>query len=215
MFITFEGPEGSGKSTQIRFLVDTLRQRGYDVVATREPGGTALGDRIRAMLLESDERVTPEAEAYLMTAARAEHVRRTIRPALELGAIVVCDRFTDSTLAYQGAGRGLPIKELARLQSLAVGDTRPHLTLLLDIDVGRGLARKRGASDVNHMDRESLAFHERVAAWYRDTASYETDRWQVIDGDRPVEEVRDAVWGVVDALLGASAARMTVEGGVG
>jgi dTMP kinase len=201
MFVTFEGTDGSGKSTQIRMLADVLRARGHTVVATREPGGTAVGNRLRALLLETDEPIGPEAEAYLMTGARSEHVRAVIRPALAAGAIVVCDRFVDSTLAYQGAGRGLPVAELRALQRLAVGDTWPELTVLLDVPVELGLVRRAGAGVANRIDRESLGFHERVAAWFRDAAAGDPCRWRVIDGTPEPAVVHTAILDVVLAKL--------------
>lgn len=205
MFITFEGPEGSGKSTQVGLLTQALRSAGLPVLATREPGGTPLGERIRALLLDASDQIQPEAEAYLMTAARAEHVRGVIGPALRSGQIVVCDRFVDSTLAYQGAGRGLPIAELAALQTLAVGELRPTLTLLLDIDIREGLARRRAAAALNRIDREDLDFHERVGAWFREAARLEPERWVVIDGAAEPQCVQADVYRAVQQRLQASA----------
>ena len=201
MFITFEGPEGSGKTTQIAMLAEALRARGHVVIATREPGGTPLGDRIRDLLLDSVEPIAPETEAYLMTAARAEHVRRIIKPALQIGAIVISDRFVDSTLAYQGAGRGLPIAELAALQEFAVGRLRPDLTILLDIDVPLGLARRGAAGGVNRIDREDVLFHQRVAEWYRMAAANDRQRWVVISGADTPSEVHHAVLMATEARL--------------
>ena len=211
MFITFEGPEGSGKTTQIALLTEALRASGHHVVATREPGGTPLGDRIRGLLLDSVEPIAPETEAYLMTAARAEHVRRVIKPALQDGAIVISDRFVDSTLAYQGAGRGLPIAELAALQELAVGRLRPDLTVLLDVDVLLGLARRGAAGGVNRIDREDVPFHERVAEWFRAAAAEDRQRWVVISGDDTPSAVHDAVLRAAEERL-PQAARAGQEG---
>ena len=200
-FVTFEGPEGSGKSTQLALLADALRRDGRAVVITREPGGTALGEALRALLLDASEPPTAEAEAYLMTAARAEHVRQVIRPALASGALVLCDRFADSTLAYQGAGRGLPLDQLLVLQELAVGDTWPTLTLLLDVPVATGLERRRRAGRANRLDVEHVAFHERVAAWYRSAAARQPWRWRVIDGTQDPAMVHTAVLNAVVATL--------------
>jgi dTMP kinase len=194
MFITFEGPEGAGKSTQARRLVAFLQRCGLHAVNTREPGGTPLGERLRELLLVDGLELGAEAEAYLMTAARAEHVRQVIRPALERGDIVICDRFVDSTLAYQGAGRGLPVEELRQLQSLAVGDCRPDLTILLDIDVRIGLERRAREGAANRLDRETVCFHERVADWYRSEAVSHPDRWVIVRADRDEDTVeRDVI----------------------
>lgn len=189
MFITFEGPEGSGKSTQVARVATRLREAGHSVVETREPGGTEVGEALRAILLGATHVPAPETEAYLMTAARAEHVRAVILPALERGEWVLCDRYLDSTLAYQGAGRGLDIDELRSLQSLATGDLAPDRTFLLDIDVDAGLRRRSGAGGQNRIDNETVSFHQRVAAWYRNEAKRCPERWRVIDAGRSIEQV--------------------------
>ncbi|HEX5497726.1 MAG TPA: dTMP kinase, partial [Thermomicrobiales bacterium] len=167
-FIVFEGPEGSGKSTQGRRLADWLRGGLPDVVLTREPGGTPLGERIRDLLLAQDAyAMLPEAEALLYAAARAQHVGAVVRPALERSATVVCDRFVDSSIAYQAGGRGLPLAEILAIQRLAVGDVRPDLRLLLDLPVAIGLARRFAAGEeINRFDRAELTFHERVRDVY-------------------------------------------------
>lgn len=193
MFVTFEGPDGAGKTTQIRLLADALESSGYRVVTTREPGGTPIGDRIRALLLDTEDEMAPETETYLMTAARAEHVKRVIQPALEQGIIVLCDRFTDSTLAYQGAGRGLDVECLETLQRLAVGATTPDLALLLDVDVESGLARKQNGVPLNRLDRASLDFHQRVANWYRRQARADPGRWRVVDAGQAPDMVQAAI----------------------
>ena len=164
-----------------------------DVVTTREPGGTALGEALRAIVLGSEVEVSAEAEVYLMTAARAEHIRRVIRPALSAGAVVLCDRFVDSTLAYQGAGRGLPVDELRRVQSLAIGDVWPDLTVLLDVPPEVGLARRVSGGGTNRIDREGPAFHRRVAEWFRAEAGRDPTRWIVVDGQPPAPVVNAAV----------------------
>ena len=193
LFVTFEGAEGSGKSTQVELLARQLSDLGYDVVTTREPGGTALGEALRAIVLGSEVEVSAEAEVYLMTAARAEHIRRVIRPALSAGAVVLCDRFVDSTLAYQGAGRGLPVDELRRVQSLAIGDVWPDLTVLLDVPPEVGLARRVSGGGTNRIDREGSAFHRRVAEWFRAEAGRDPTRWIVVDGQPPAPVVNAAV----------------------
>lgn len=201
-FITFEGGEGAGKSTQVALLAERLRATGLETVVTREPGGTPLGERLREILLNDADAPGPVAEAYLMTAARAEHVRRVIKPALERGAIVLCDRFSDSTLAYQGAGRGIPIEALRDLQTLALDGCEPDLKLLLDVDVEAGLARRQRDGETNRMDREALDFHQRVAAWYRAEAAARPDVWQIVDASRGEAEVAAQIRQIVSARIG-------------
>lgn len=193
LFITFEGTEGSGKTTQIGLLAQALRGFGRQILTTREPGGTELGEALRRLLLETDTPISAEAEAYLMTGARAEHVRHVIRPALVRGEFVLCDRFADSTFAYQGGGRRLPIHELQLMQALAVGDTVPDLTILVDVPAEVGLERRARAQEINRIDRESIAFHARVAFWYRQEARTNPDRWVVVDGSRSPADVHVAV----------------------
>ncbi len=184
MFVAFEGPEGSGKSTQVRLVSDVLRLSGFDVVTTREPGGTPLGESVRRLLLDSEILVSPEAEAYLMTGARAEHVHQVIKPALDRGGIVLSDRFYHSTLAYQGAGRMLDIATLRQMQHLAIGPVEPDIVVLIDIDVDAGLQRRRNHGHLNRLDREDEEFHCRVANWYRTTALKCPEWWIVFDGEQ-------------------------------
>ena len=198
MFITFEGPEGSGKSTQIERLAGRLRVAGQSHVVTREPGGTALGERLRGLLLDSEFVPGAVTEAYLMTAARAEHVCTVIRPALERGDWVLCDRYVDSTVAYQGAGRGIDIPKLRSIQELATGGLMPDVTILLDVDVREGLERRSRLGGQNRIDQEEVSFHQRVAAWYRAEARRCVERWIVIDASREIEEVEQAI---IAALL--------------
>ncbi len=206
VFITFEGPEGSGKSTQVRLLVTWLRSRGVNVLATREPGGTPVGDRIRQLLLDPAlTSLTPEAEVLLFSASRAQLVRQVIRPHLEQGGIVVCDRFADSTLAYQGYGRGLDLDMLRTITRFATDGLVPDLTFLLDIPVTEGLARKRqgtGEDDWNRMEREVLSYHERVRAGYLALAAAEPDRWYVLDAREDVDTLQARIRAVVAAHLG-------------
>ena len=203
MFIVLEGPEGSGKSTQAKLLAESLRESGRRVVSTREPGGTRLGERLRSILLDPDvDSVSPLAEALLYTAARAEHVERLIRPALAGGQTVVCDRFFDSTLAYQGSGRGLDLDQLRQVQLFATGGLEPDLRILLDVPVEMGLARRFADADsVNRLDRESLAFHQRVRDFYSSEASHRPDKWTVIDASEPVFDVSGRVLAAVKGLL--------------
>jgi dTMP kinase len=195
-FIVFEGPEGSGKSTQARRLADWLRQAELEVVLTREPGGTPLGERIRDLLLAHDAyAMLPEAEALLYAAARAQHVGEVVRPALARSAAVVCDRFVDSSIAYQAGGRGLPIDEIRAIQRLAIGDVRPDLRILLDLPVIEGLRRRFAAGEeINRFDRAETAFHERVRDAYLRLAAAEPEQWAVIDAAQPPDAVfRDVI----------------------
>lgn len=208
MFITFEGPDGAGKTTQIRLLAEQLEAAGWKTVATREPGGTPIGSLIRGLLLDSEDAVSATTEAYLMTADRAEHVRQVIQPALESKAVVISDRYLDSTLAYQGGGRGLPIDELRRLQSLATGGLEPTLTLLLDLPVEAGLERRFQDHAGNRLDRESMEFHHRVAATFRALAHADPARWRIVDATQTIAMVHTAVWSHVFTHLEMSRAAL-------
>ena len=193
-FVTVDGGEGVGKTTQMGFMREYLERRGCRVVVTREPGGTSLGEEIRALLLgHRDGGMTLTAETLLMFAARAEHLERVIRPALATGCWVLCDRFTDATYAYQGGGRGLPLEQIAVLEEWVQGALRPDLTLLLDVPVATGLARagKRGVAD--RFEREDVDFFERVRAIYLERATHEPDRCRVVDASQSVEAVRAEV----------------------
>ncbi len=205
LFITFEGPEGSGKSTQARLLAAWLAEQGLDVRFTREPGGTPIGDRIRQILLSPDTtNLVAEAEVLLFSASRAQLVREVILPHLEQGGIVVCDRYADSTYAYQGYGRGLDMDILRRITHFATRGLVPDLTFLIDIPVQEGLHRKRrgdGEDDWNRMEAEVLAYHERVRAGYLELARQEPERWVVLDGRLPVEVLHQRVRERVAAML--------------
>jgi dTMP kinase len=210
LFVTFEGGEGSGKSTQIARLAARLRSLGGEPVVTREPGGTALAEGIRELLLQrggpppSDPAADPHpnrvSEALLMVAARADLVEKVIRPALAAGRAVLCDRYGDSTLAYQGGGRGLDGTMLAEWNRVATGGLVPDLTLLFDLDPEVGLARRAGVSgSANRLDRESLEFHRRVRARYLELAAAEPSRWLVVDATLPAATLEDTVWVAVNA----------------
>lgn len=204
-FITLEGPEGSGKTTAARHLADWLRSRERSVVLTKEPGGTPLGEEIRRIVLHmrgmSDD-LDPRADALLYAAGRAQHVARVIGPALERGDWVVCARYADSSLAYQGAGYGNDMLELRRLQDFATFGLRPDLTLLLDVPVEVGLARTRRRSEWNRFeDTEDVAFFEQVRAAYLRLADEDPDRITVIDGSGSVSEADDAIRSAVEPLL--------------
>ncbi len=192
--VTVDGGEGAGKTTQIGFMREYLERRGYRVVTTREPGGTSLGEEIRALLLgHRDGGMTLAAETLLMFAARAEHLAKIIRPALATGCWVLCDRFTDATYAYQGGGRGLPLERIAVLEDWVQGELRPDLTLLLDVPIATGLMRagRRGVAD--RFEREDVDFFERVRAIYLERAAREPDRYRVVDASQSVEAVRAEV----------------------
>lgn len=204
--ITLEGPEGAGKTVIAKRLVGELERRGREVVSTREPGGTRLGERLRSILLsqraaEAEAPVDPRADALLFNAARAQLVAEVIRPALERGAIVLCARFTDSTLAYQGYGAGLPVEQLRAVAEIATCGLVPDLTVLLDVPPTVGLGRKRGASRNRFEASFDLAFHERVRAGFLALAAAEPARFRVIDSARPIEAVAGDVIAAVLAAV--------------
>jgi len=206
LFVTFEGGEGTGKSTQIERLAALLRSRGLDPVVTREPGGTPIGERVRDLLLDVDRRPSAATEVFLLEASRAELVASVVRPALEAGRDVLCDRFDDSTLAYQGGGRGLEADTLAVLNRFATGGLKPDLTLLLDLDPSVGLKRRSGAGEANRLDREPEAFHRRVRERYIELARREPERIVVLDateGEDALEKRVRAAYDAVAARRGA------------
>jgi len=209
LFITFEGPEGSGKTTQMELLSGYLEEKGYLVLATREPGGTSIGDQIRAILLDpQNTEMLPASEALLFSAARAQIVNQVIRPHLAQGGIVLCDRYADSTLAYQGYGHGLELEMLHAITALATGGLKPDLTIYLDIDVEEGLRRKLAAhkasrAEWNRLDQQEAAFHRRVREGYLQMAVREPDRWLVIDATQPLEVIQASIRAGVQAKLTA------------
>jgi dTMP kinase len=201
-FITLEGGEGVGKSTNLEFVADILRRAGKSVNLTREPGGTPLAERVRALVVDhADEPMPPAAELLLMFAARSIHLENRIRPALARGDWVVCDRFTDATYAYQGGGRGADPSWIADLERRVQGALRPDVTILLDADPAVGLARAgaRGAAD--RFEAERLAFFRDVRAVYLERAKAEPGRFRVIDAERPLDDVQADIATVVEALL--------------
>ncbi|HLE98580.1 MAG TPA: dTMP kinase [Gaiellaceae bacterium] len=194
MFVTFEGLDGSGKTTQAELLRERLETDGVEVVATREPGGTELGERIRDLLLHGGH-VSPWAEALLYAASRAQHVEEVIRPALERGASVVCDRYVDSSVAYQGVGRGLGLDRVLDLNLAVVGGLLPDRTFLLLLDADDASSRIRGEYD--RLEREGVEFRHRVDAGYRELAARFPERIVVLDGARPAEELAEEVHGAL------------------
>lgn len=209
-FITFEGVEGSGKTTQIRLAGEFLRERGLPVVTTQEPGGTPLGDRIRELLLNRGGfDISGEAEVFLFAAARAQHTDAVILPALEAGKIVLCDRFSDATIAYQAYGRGLPLEPVREICRLASRGLVPHLTILFDLPVEAGLERafrriagREGNLREDRFEREHLDFHRRIREGYLAIARQEPGRLKVVDASRGVEPTRREVQSVLSAFLG-------------
>jgi dTMP kinase len=211
LFVTFEGIEGSGKSTHLRHLAAHLRAAGRDVVETREPGGTRAGEAIRRLLLGRDAvPLTAETELLLYCADRAQHIAELIRPALAAGRVVLCDRFSDSTIAYQGNGRGLDLETVRALDAHARRGLRPGLTFLLDCPAEEGLARVRRRSGAeagpgDRFEREAMPFHERVRAGFLALAAAEPDRFCVLDAARSVEQVRARVIAEAGRRLGVAA----------
>lgn len=198
-FITLEGIDGAGKSTHLAWLAERLRQGGREVVVTREPGGTPLGEKLRALLLH--EPMDPGTEALLMFGARHEHVSKVIRPALERGAWVLSDRFTDATFAYQGGGRGVPTVRLEALEAWVHDGLQPDLTLFFDVPVEVGQGRlKAGQAALDRFEREAGGFHERVRSAYLERAARYPARFRVVDSNRPLEEIRKILEDAISAL---------------
>lgn len=201
-FISFEGGEGAGKSTQIRRLAERLQAAGHDVVVTREPGGSSGAEAIRELLVNgAADRWSPVTETLLMYAARRDHVERVIRPALSRGAIVLCDRFADSTRAYQGAGGDAPASLIASLEDHVLGGTVPDLTLILDLPAEIGLQRAEARGGAARFESKGLAFHERLRAGYLEIARREPDRCVVIEANAEIDAVTAAISDAVDQRL--------------
>jgi dTMP kinase len=207
LFITFEGPDGSGKTTQWRLLVDYLQRRRGDVLAVREPGGTAIGDQIRTVLHDPDNTaMQPHAEVLLYSASRAQLTGQLIRPHLQRGGVVICDRYADSTLAYQGYGHQLAMESLRAITAFATGGLTPDLTVYLDLDAAEGLRRRQRASQAgqgewNRMDRHALDFHRRVRAGYLEMAAADPARWWLLDATEPVEALQGKIRARVEELI--------------
>lgn len=207
LFITLEGPDGAGTTTQAALLTKALRERGIPVTDTREPGGTHIGERVRTILLSVDHaEMLPATEVLLFAASRAQHVGERIRPALEAGHVVICDRFSESTLAYQGYGRGVDLEALQRITRFATGGLRPDLIVLLDLDADQAMERRRldeqtGGIQRNRLDRLDASFYDRVRRGYLDMAGQEPDRWLVLDAKRPIAMLHQAIYERVEKLL--------------
>ncbi len=203
MFITVEGTEGAGKSTNMAWIRQRLEQAGKQVVQTREPGGTEIGEAIRELLLgHRHDGMADDTELLLMFAARAEHLAKVIRPALERGDWVLCDRFTDATYAYQGGARGIPMQRIARLEQWVQGELRPDLTFILDVPVELGMQRVRERGQSDRFEKQALDFFERVRKAYLERAHAHPERYHVIDASRPLEQVRDDIDKVLRSLPG-------------
>ena len=200
LFITFEGGEGCGKSTQSRLLLKKIEQQNIPAVLTHEPGGTALGNELRKTLKRKwGSSILPHAELFLLAASRAQLVAELIRPALEEGKVVICDRFTHSTMVYQGYGRGLDFTAIQMVNNMATGNLNPDLIILLDISPEQGLARKQSLTD--RFELEGLSFHRRVMEGYLKMAAAEPDRWLVIDASLPKAKISHIIWEKVSQLL--------------
>jgi dTMP kinase len=203
MFITFEGPDGSGKTTQLRSLADFLCQHDYQVLTTREPGGTTISEQIRSILFDlKNTQMVPRTEILLFLASRAQLVEQVIRPYLAGGGVVLCDRYADSTLAYQGYGHKVNLDQLKVLIDFATGGLKPDLTLLLDLEAEEGLRRRERGGDWNRLDAYAQAFHQRVRLGFLELARQEPQRWVTIDAGRPADQVQTAIRQEVARRLG-------------
>jgi dTMP kinase len=205
VFVTLEGPEGSGKTSQSPRLAEALRRAGYEVLTTREPGGTPIGDQIRKVLFDlGNKGMQPRSEILLFQASRAQLVDEVIRPALAGGQVVLCDRYADSTIAYQGHGHGTDLGQLAEIVRFATGGLKPDLTLFLDITVAEGLRRRDAGGDWNRLDDYDVAFHERVYKGYRALIAAEPERWARVDAARTPDEIAVDLERIVLARLKAA-----------
>ena len=201
-FITIEGTDGSGKSTQIELLMDYLRKKGADVIFTREPGGTQISEKIREIILDvNNSEMTGITEALLYAAARSQHVEEKIIPALEAGKIIVCDRFVDSSIAYQGAARGLGAEKIMGINEAALHGIMPDMTLFFDISPEKGILRKKNERALDRLEKEKMDFHEKVYEGYKNLCKKYPERIKPIDADRSIDEVHSEVIEVIDGLL--------------
>jgi len=203
IFITLEGPEGAGKSTQLKLLVKQLEAANYPHIVTRDPGGTALGRQIRRILLSPENQIGKVAELLLYQADRAQNIAEVIKPALDKGLLVICDRYVDSTLAYQGYGRGIALDLIEQLNMVATDGLMPELTILFDLPSEEGLARLHPGSH-DRVEQEALEFHQRVADGFRQLAKSQPERWRVLDAAKPLTAVQDEFRKIVGEKLGIS-----------
>lgn len=204
LFITLEGPEGAGKSTNRDYLAERLREQGVEVLLSREPGGTPLAERIRELLLApSDEPMAVDTELLLVFAARAQHLQQVIHPALARGCVVLCDRFTDATYAYQGGGRGLPIERIAQLEQFVQGDLRPDLTLIFDLPIEVGLARAAARGRLDRFEQEGRGFFDAVRHAYLQRAAQAPQRYHVLNAAQTLEQVQADLDALLPRLLEA------------
>lgn len=201
-FITIEGTDGSGKSTQLELLMDYLRKKGADVIFTREPGGTQISEKIREIILDVDNsEMTGITEALLYAAARSQHVEEKIIPALEAGKIIICDRFVDSSIAYQGAARGLGAEKIMGINEAALHGIMPDMTLFFDLSPEKGILRKKNERALDRLEKEKMDFHEKVYEGYKNLCKKYPERIKPIDADRSIDEVHSEVIEVIDGLL--------------
>lgn len=204
LFITMEGPDGAGKSTQIEKLKDYLSSKGYDIILCREPGGTAISEAVREVILNREfTEMGNMTELLLYAAARAQLVEEVIRPALAEGKVVICDRFVDSSAVYQGIGRKMGADLVYEVNKYAIGDTMPDLTILLDISGGTGIHRKKNQGELDRLEAESLSFHESVANGYRELAKKHPERIHTVDGTATIEKVHGQIVEIIDDLITA------------
>ncbi|MBR1772620.1 MAG: dTMP kinase [Eubacterium sp.] len=204
IFITMEGPDGSGKSTQIELLKEYLEGAGYDVLITREPGGNRISEAIREIILNSEyTEMSPVTEMMLYASARAQLIAEVIGPAIESGKAVISDRFVDSSLVYQGMARGLGVETVYEINKVAIGEYMPQLTIMLDLPAEVGISRKKDQKELDRMELESLEFHKKVAAGYREMAQRFPERIKSIDATLPIEEIYGIIKGSVEGLLGS------------
>lgn len=202
LFITLEGPDGSGKSTQIELLRDYLSCKGYDIIVCREPGGTRISEAVRHVILNKDfKEMGHMTELLLYAAARAQLVEEVIRPSLEAGKIIICDRFVESSAVYQGIARNMGVDLVYDVNKFAIGDTIPNITFLIDIDAKTGISRKKQQTELDRMEREALDFHEKVAEGYRNLANMYPKRICKIDGNLSIEEIHKRIIAETDKII--------------
>ncbi|MDD4370342.1 MAG: dTMP kinase [Anaerostipes sp.] len=202
LFITMEGPDGAGKSTQIDLLRDYLLERGYDIIVCREPGGTEISESIRQIILNKDyTKMGNMTELLLYAAARAQLVEEVIRPAIQEGKVVICDRFLESSVVYQGIARGMGMDLVYKVNEYAIGDMMPDLTVMIDLDAKEGIQRKKNQTELDRMERESIEFHEKVVDGYRSLLNQGLDRIKTVDGMQPVDVIQTRIRELVNKLI--------------